>query len=241
MPENVLNVLGVCAACRKYPKQNAYAQEQLEKAMEKHYLQGYSQSYDRHGLFWQKQLLFQQLLWLSLLCLLETLPIAQQMKLAIEKLFASSRRQILHVEMAQFHMLGALVGTNADHTSTWIKVTAVTLSVSGLGLWLHAVKLCCSMNFLSGHFGMMTSSNSKIDRTQRTINTRTQAASTKLRPHSEKPEGPNIPIASQACRSKFFWVWQKMLSRIANIVDDELVAILSVPRVCSKHLGGSQS
>ena len=49
------------------------------------------------------------------------------------------------------------------------------------------------------------------------------------RPHSEKPEGPNIPIASQACRSKFFWAWQKMFSRIANIVDHMMNWLQSCP------------
>ena len=39
------------------------------------------------------------------------------------------------------------------------------------------------------------------------------------RPHSEKPEGPNISLASHACKSKVFWAWQHMFSRIANIVD----------------------
>ena len=38
------------------------------------------------------------------------------------------------------------------------------------------------------------------------------------RPHSQKPEGPNVSLASKACKSDFFWSWQRMFSKIANIV-----------------------
>ena len=49
------------------------------------------------------------------------------------------------------------------------------------------------------------------------------------RPHSEKPEGPNISVASQACKSKCFWAWQHMFSRIANIVDHMMNWLQSCP------------
>ena len=48
-------------------------------------------------------------------------------------------------------------------------------------------------------------------------------------PHSEKPEGPNISVASQACKSKCFWAWQHMFSRIANIVDHMMNWLQSCP------------
>ena len=38
------------------------------------------------------------------------------------------------------------------------------------------------------------------------------------RPHSQKPEGPNTSLASQACKSRSFWAWQHMFARIANVV-----------------------
>ena len=39
------------------------------------------------------------------------------------------------------------------------------------------------------------------------------------RPRSQKPEGPNLPVAGEVCKSNFFWAWQKMFLRIANAVD----------------------
>ena len=49
------------------------------------------------------------------------------------------------------------------------------------------------------------------------------------RPHSQKPEGPNVSLASQACRSKSFWAWQHMFGKIGNIVDHMMRWLQSCP------------
>ena len=56
-----------------------------------------------------------------------------------------------------------------------------------------------------------------------------QAEAPPPRPHSQKPDGPNLSLASQACRSDMFWGWQRMFSKIANIVAHMMNWLQSCP------------